>query len=260
MKKYFIILLSLVLIIAFLPGCSSADKTPAPDSDKTQAESKEPPTDNNSQKNAEADLDKALSALATPGWPEGKISDKIPKYPYGEVKNSGDFGDGEYVILISPTNKDEYQEYLSLLEGQGFTLSDGDRARIGTLSLRFQFNTSDTLQVIVSDLGSGKWPTLPGDVLPPDKGTIMGEVDILNISADDKSQGHYYYAGFTLVDVTEEDCQAFVQKQVANGWEDAGGGMATKEVTFDGVTCDLMFQFVQFYDGQGDFTLEAWKK
>lgn len=252
MKKYFILILSFLLIFAFLPGCSGTGQTPPAESDKANSKN---------QTDTEKDLEKAMSALATPGWPTDKISDKIPKYPYGEVKNSGDFGDGEYVILVSPTNKDELKKYQAQLEAAGFTLTDGDNgARLGTLTLRFQFNTSDTLQIIAAEAKTGKWPSLPGGLLPPDKGTIMGDVEIMKIDAAEKAQGHYYYASFTLVDVTEEECKAFVQKQVANGWQDAGDGMATKEMAFDGVTCDLMFQFVQFYDGQGDFLVEAWKK
>lgn len=249
MRKILVILLASLLMITLLGGCGSDEK---------------PSQDNsNTAQNDSADLEgleDALSALATPGWPTDKVSDKIPEYPYGEVKNSGDFGGGEYVILISPTNKEELKEYQNQLETEGFTIADGaDSARLGTLSLRFQFNSSDTLQIIVAEAGSGNWPSLAGDLLPPDKGTLLGEVDILNIDEQEKAQGHYYYAGFSLVDVTEEDCYALVQKQIANGWEDAGGDMATKIIDFDGVTCELVFQFVQFYDGQGDFLLEAYK-
>ncbi|AGA67764.1 hypothetical protein Desdi_0210 [Desulfitobacterium dichloroeliminans LMG P-21439] len=257
-KNYLIPLCTILLIFAFIPGCGEKEQTTPKDSSSTTGQAQETSPQDELEKAGE-DLEDVLSALATPGWPTGKISDKVPEYPYGEVKNSGDYGDGEYVILISPTNKDELKEYFNLLEGNGYTLSDGDRARLGTLALRFQFNSTDTLQMIVSDAGTSKWPSLPGDLLAPDKGTLDGDVDAVELSDAEKASGNYYSAGFTLVDLTEEDCLAYVQKQVDNGWE-GGGDMATKEINIEGVTCDLMLQFVQFYDGQADFRLEAWAK
>jgi hypothetical protein len=250
LKRIFVLTLAIVMILTLLGGCGSAEKTPANTDQSNSSELAE--VDQKLE-----DLEDALSALATPGWPTGKVSDKIPEYPFGEVKNSGDFGDGEYVILISPTTKDELKEYQTQLEAAGYLITYGDRgARLGTLSLRFQFNTADTLQIIVAEAGSGAWPSLAGDLLPPDHGTLLGEVDILKIDADEKAQGHYYYAGFSLIDITEEECYAFVQKQIDNGW-DGGYDMASKEMVFDGVACDLMFQFVQYYDGQGDFFCSA---
>lgn len=260
MKKYFITILAIFLIFTLIPGCGNKEQSAPASTNNSDSVKNQELTDTEKElEKAGEDLEEVLSVLATSGWPTGKISDKIPEYPYGEVKNSGDFGGGEYAILISPTNKDELKEYFNLLESQGFTITDGDQARLGTLSLRFQFNSTDTLQMIVFDAGTSKWPSLPGDLLPPDKGTLYGEVDIVNLSDSDKASGNYYSAGFSLVDLTEEDCLAYVQKLADNGWS-GGYDMVTKEMQFDGVTCDLMLQFVQFYDGQADFLLEAWKK
>lgn len=252
MKKYFIVILAIFLIFALIPGCGD-------NSEKNQGPSE---ALNELEEAGEAleDLEEAMSFLANPGWPTGKISDKIPEYPYGEVTNSRDFGDGEYAITISPTNKEELEEYFNLLESQGFTITDAGRgARLGTVAIRTQFKSSDTLQLIVSDLGTSEWPAFPGELLPPDKGILYGEVHIPTLSDSDKASGHYYSASFTLVDLTEEDGYAFVDKQVDNGWS-GGYDMASKEVQIDGVTCELMFQFVQYDDEQADFILEAWAK
>jgi hypothetical protein len=256
MKKLIIILLCLVLGLWLFTGCGN--------NSASQPENKTPVNDNEGFDEEEIDeamedLEEALSYLATPGWPEGKIPDVIPEYTYGEVTNSGDGGDGEYYILISPTNKDELAEYLALLEEEGFTVSDDDYARIGTVAIRFQFNSRDTLQMIVTDLGTSEWPKLLGDVLPPDAGTLYGEVYIPELSESDKEYGQYYTASFSLVDLTEEDCVAFIDKQVSAGWE-GSYDMVFKDVTIDGVECQAMLQFVQYYDGQGDFILEAWKQ
>ncbi|NLK65621.1 MAG: hypothetical protein GX289_11090 [Tissierellia bacterium] len=259
MKRIIIIVLCLVLGLWLLIGCSNND-TNQPDNKETPSynEVDEPEADEEFDEAME-ELGEALSYLATPGWPEGKIPDVIPEYPFGEVTNSGDGGDGQYFILISPTGKDELAEYLTLLEGQGFTVSGDDSARLGTVAVNFQFNTKEVLQMIVTDLGTSEWPQLMGDVLPPDAGTLYGEVYIAELSKSDKEYGNYYSAGFTLVDLTEEDCVAFIEKQLSNGWE-GGYDMIFKDVTIDGVDCELMLQFVQYYDGQGDFLLEAWKK
>jgi len=93
----------------------------------------------------------------------------------------------------------------------------------------------------------------------PDKGTLYGEVYIPEITDEDKANGSYYIANFSLADLTEEDCAAFIQKQVAGGWEDVGDNMARKEIIFEGVLCELYLQFVQFFNGQGDFSLDAWR-
>jgi len=260
-KKYCLTILAILLIFAFIPGCGNKGQSAPVTSNSFDSGKNQEPSDAEKEiENAGEDLEKAMSALANPGWPTGKISNQIPEYPYGEVKNSGDFGDGEYVILISPTNKEELKNYFSLLENNGFTITDGDRgARLGTVAIRTQFNSSDTLQLIVSDVGTSTWPSLPGNLLPPDKGTLYGEVNITNLSDSDKASGNYYSAGFSLVDLTEEDCFAYVQKLADNGWS-GGYDMVTKEMQFEGVTCDLMLQFVQFYDGEADFRLEAWAK
>ena len=100
MKKLIIILLCLVLGLWLFTGCGN--------NSASQPENKTPVNDNEGFDEEEIDeamedLEEALSYLATPGWPEGKIPDVIPEYTYGEVTNSGDGGDGEYYILISPT-------------------------------------------------------------------------------------------------------------------------------------------------------------
>lgn len=259
MKKILIILLCLILALSTLAGCSKNEKTGGPGNTKSPQNS-EGSEEEVELEEAMKNLDEALSQLAAPGWPKNNIPDAIPEYPYGDVKNSGDGGDGEYYILISPTNKDDLAEYLALLEEQGFTISDGDRARIGTLEINFQFNNSETLQMSVYDSGTSEWPELMGGVLPPDTGTLYGEIYIPELSESDNANGQYYSASFTLVDLTEEDCIAFMEKQMPNGWEGSSNDMISKEVTIDGVVCDLMLQFVQYYDGEGDFNLEAWKK
>jgi uncharacterized protein (DUF3820 family) len=259
MKKLLIILLCLVLGLWLLTGCGNNDASKTDSSETPTTNKVDEPEEDEELEEEMANLEEALSYLATPGWPEGNIPDVVPEYTYGEVKNSGDGGDGEYYILISPTNEDELAEYLNLLEEQGFTVSDDDRARIGTVALNFQFNNSETLQIIVTDSGTSEWPELLGDVLPPDVGTLYGEAYITELSESDNEYGQYYSAGFTLVDLTEEDCIAFIEKQLPNGWE-GSYDMVFKDVTIDGVACELMLQFVQYYDGEGDFLLEAWKK
>lgn len=259
MKKFLLLFLCLILGMWLLTGCGNNNESPIDNDEDAAVGEVDEAIEDEELEEAMVDLEEALSYLATPGWPEGNIPDVIPEYPFGEVKNSGDGGDGEYYILISPTDKDELAEYLTLLEEQGFTVSDDDRARIGTVAINFQFNNKETLQMSVTDSGSSEWPKFLGDVLPPDVGTLYGEAYIPELSESDNEYGQYYSASFTLVDLTEEDCIAFIEKQIPNGWE-GSYDMIFKDVTIDGVVCELMLQFVQYYDGEGDFLLEAWKK
>lgn len=259
MKKILIALLCLVLALSIFAGCTKNEETGSPGS-TGNPQADEGGEEAGELEEAMKNLDEALSQLATPGWPKDNIPDAIPEYPYGEVKNSGDGGDGEYYILISPTDKDDLAEYLALLEEQGFTVSGDDRARIGTLEINFQFNSSETLQMSVYDSGTSEWPELLGGVLPPDTGILYGDAYIPELSESDNANGQYYSASFTLADLTEEDCVAFMEKQIPSGWEGSSYDMISKEVTIDGVVCELMLQFVQYYDGEGDFNLEAWKK
>ncbi|HCX62727.1 MAG TPA: hypothetical protein DHU59_09850 [Clostridiales bacterium] len=254
MKKIITLALCLFLLLFSMTGCGggNAEQKTVQEPQKIEEADKE-------LEEAMNDLGEALSLLATPGWPKGKISDYVPEYPYGEVTNSGDGGDGEYFILISPTNEDELSEYLSLLENQGFTVSGDDEARSGTLNIRFQFNTKETLQMIVFDVGTSDWPDFIGDVLKPEKGTIYDEAYIRKVSSDENSNGLYYSAGFSLIDLSEEDCYEYIARHSDNGWRESGD-MAFKDVTIDGIECELMLQFVQYYDGVADFLIEAWRK
>ncbi len=259
MKKIISLALCLFLVLFMITGCSgNTDEKAVKEPSKIEDSN----IDVNDEELDEAmeELSDALSMLATAGWPKGKIPDEIPEYPYGEVTNSGDGGDNDYFILISPTNKDELAEYLSLLKDQGFTISSGeDEARLGTVSIHFQFNGKEHLQMVVYDLGNADWSGFIGGVLKPEKGTLYGEPYIPTLTADDNDYGQYYTASFSLVDLTEDDCYEYIARHSDNGWRESGD-MAFKDVTIDGVECELMLQFVQYYDGQADFLLEAWKK
>jgi len=253
MKKIITLALCLFLLLFSMTGCGgNAEQKSVQEPQKIEEADKE-------LEEAMDDLGEALSLLATPGWPKGKISDDVPEYPYGEVTNSGDGGDGEYFILISPTNGDELAEYLSLLEDKEYIVSGDDEARLGTLNIRFQFNTKETLQMVVYDAGTSEWSGFLGDVLNPEKGIMYDEPYIMVIDDDEKSSGHYYSASFSLIDLTEEDCYEYISRHSDNGWRESGD-MAFKDVTIDGVECELMLQFVQYYDGVADFLIEGWKK
>ncbi len=255
MKKIAFVL-CLFLLLFSITGCSGNSEKKTADEPKNVEASG---VNDKESEEAMEDLGEALSMLATPGWPKGKISDDVPEYPYGEVTNSGDGGNDDYLILISPTNEDELSEYMSLLEDKGFVVSGDDEARLGTLNIRFQFNNKDTLQMSVLDEGSSEWPGFIGDVLKPEKGTLYGEAYVQEITSGDKDNGQYYSASFSLIDLTEENCYEYIARHSENGWRESGD-MAFKDVTIDGVECELMLQFYQYDDGVADFLIEAWKK
>lgn len=170
--------------------------------------------------------------FTVPGWPEGKIPAEIPPYTRGKVVNSGGSPD-DYMILVE-TNRDELQEYLQKLEDLGWYV-DHDRnypsSRLRNITLNFQFNSSTMLQISVYVRKMGSWPQdkLPADIFPPEKGTLIGEVDI--ISSDD--DGMLYYFVYDYDGLTEQDVMDYVNKLIEQGWS-GDEYMVAKQVEWNG--------------------------
>ena len=155
--------------------------------------------------------------LTVPGWPEGKIPSDIPPYTQGRVVNSGGSED-EYMILVE-TNRDELQEYLKELEDVGWYV-DYDRSypssRLRNITLQFQFNSSTMLQMTVYVRKLGPWPAdqLPADIVPPEKGTLIGEVQIFGLDDD----GIQYVVRYDYDGLTDADVSDYVAKLIERGW------------------------------------------
>lgn len=146
----------------------------------------------------------------------GYIPDEIPEYPKGEVVNSaGD--EREYIILVDNTNQEDLNEYLQTLEENGWYTSLSDYARKNNITLYFQFNAENLLQLTVYVEKLGTWPTdkLPIDIVPPEKGVLLGEVGIV----DNSSKTEAYYITIEYSGLSNDDVREYMEAYLDRGWE-----------------------------------------
>jgi uncharacterized protein (DUF433 family) len=167
-------------------------------------------------------LDRVMQTgkLTREGWPEGKVPSEIPEYKNGKVVNSG--GDSrEYTILVDKTNRGDLDEYLDLLESSGWYVQRDDSyptASNKNIRLDFQFNSKTLLQVSVLVEELGNWPAgqLPEDIFPPQKGMLVGTVDIVDngYNGSEVYNITYEYSG-----LTDEDVEEYMNELMDSGWE-----------------------------------------
>lgn len=195
-------------------------------------------------------LDKAMEqamqgqGLTVEGWPQGKVPAEILPYQRGKVVNSGGTAE-EYTILVE-TNRAELQEYLGELAALGWYVEDdGDypTSRLLNIDLRFQFNSKTMLQISVYVKDLGLWPhdTLPADIFPPEKGTLIGEVQIQDLDA----HGHQYMISYEYDGLTEEDVAEYMEELIGQGWK-GDEYMVSKDIAWNGSTFDASIE--PYYD------------
>ena len=191
-------------------------------------------------------LDKALKkalqgqGITVEGWPEGKIPAEIPPYQWGKVVNSGGTAE-EYIILVE-TSRDELEEYLKELAALDWYVSD-DRnypsSRLKNITMEFQFNSKTMLQISVYVKGLGAWPEnrLPVDIFPPEKGTLIGEVEIYGLGDD----GVQYIISYEYDGLSDQDIMDYMTKLMEQGW---GGDeyMLSKVVEWNGSRFDAYIE------------------
>lgn len=156
----------------------------------------------------------SLLNLTQTGWPKDDIPGSIPVYNKGEVINSGKDGK-EYIILVDNTSEDDLNEYLRTLANNGWYTSS-DYANEKNLYLYFQFNSDTLLQISVFVEELGTWPAdeLPADIVPPEKGILIGEVDIYHDSDSNSYNINFVYNG-----LSEDDVREYMESYLEEGWE-----------------------------------------
>lgn len=156
--------------------------------------------------------------LAVEGWPAGKVPEEVPPYTRGTVVNSS--GSEEEYFIIVETTKDDLDIYLEELEELGWHV-DHDRyhpsARWKHIELRLQFNSLDILQMIVAVKDLGEWPydDVPEDIFPPEKGTLIGHVQIFQLG----DEGDEYVLSYEYEGLNEEDVTEYMRQFLERGWD-----------------------------------------
>ncbi len=150
-------------------------------------------------------------SLTREGWPADKISSDIVEYTMGEVVNSGGT-ESDFTILVDNTSEEDLNEYLLLLENNGWYTSS-DYAEKKNVSLYFQFNAENLLQISVYTQHLGTWPSdkVPADIVPPEKGILIGDVEI---SGDTDA----YYISFEYSGLSEDDVRQYMESYLERGW------------------------------------------
>lgn len=184
------------------------------------------------------------------GWPAESIPREVPEYKKGKVINSGGT-EKEYTILVESTNEEDLGEYLNELAAQGW-YADYDVASIKNIKLSFQFNATNLLQISVRVEEMGSWPKdkLPPDILPMDKGILLGEVYIDQL-ADMGFEA--YYITFEYSDVTEKELKEYMKKYTDNGW-DGDEYFVSKTIQWKGKAFDATLEPMS-YDGNIYFSV-----
>lgn len=152
--------------------------------------------------------------MTSTGWSKDDIPGEIPEYTRGEViRAAGD--EKEYTILIDNTSEGDLQEYLKTLADNGWYTSE-DYASWKNISLHFDFNRNNQLQMSVYVHELGTWPAdeVPADIVPPEKGTMIGEVEIYHDSRYDRYDIIFVYDG-----LTEDDVYKYMELCQGRGWE-----------------------------------------
>ena len=150
-------------------------------------------------------------SLTRKGWPTGNISEDIPEYTMGKVINSGGT-ESDYTILVDNTSEEDLNKYLLQLEDNGWYISS-DYAEKKNISLNFQFNAKSLLQISVYTQELGTWPSekIPAEIVPPEKGILIGDVEI---SGDSNA----YYISFEYSGLSEDDLQQYIESYLERGW------------------------------------------
>ena len=152
------------------------------------------------------------------------------------------------------TTEEDLDEYMQTLKEKGWYTSS-DYASKGNITLHFQFNGKNFLQITVYVEKLGSWPAdkLPAEIVPPDKGMQIGDVEINDISDGAAA----YYITFEYSGLSEDDVREYMQSYLDKGW---GGDqyMVKRTIKWKGKQFEVDME--PYYDGGNvSFTFNLWQ-
>lgn len=241
MKKLILALFSCILIAALMSGCGG----------KPEAKAVEEQAAEDTQKAVDNAME-VMETLTNKEWPADKVPSEIPEYTGGEIANSG--GDSkDFIIKISKTDEEALSEYLGKLKDEGWSVEEGREsiATKGIYELRFNWQGDDHIQMNIYTTELGAWPAdkLPADVIPPEEGTLIGDVELI-----ESVPGQIWYTNYTYDGVNEEKAKDYMDMLISKGWS-GDSYMVTKDVEWDGKKYNASIEVYETDDNSSTFTL-----
>ena len=164
------------------------------------------------------DISSLIGGLLTKeGWPVESIPEELPEYTEGEIVNSGGSAD-DFTILVDNTDDDALDNYMDKLKDAGWIVTidndDQKEAALGPYTLSFQWNGPGFLQINLMIIEQGSWPydELPPDLIPPETGTLVGEISI------QKDDDRMYFV-YTFDGIDEDAAVDYMMMLIDNGWK-----------------------------------------
>jgi len=168
------------------------------------------------------DADSASSMLGDllpkSGWPSGSVPRELPEYTDGEIINSGGSAD-DFTILVRNTDAEALDNYMNKLKEAGWIVTmdydEQKKAVLGPYSLTIQTSgqgSSLSINIITAEQGSWPYDKLPPDLLPPETGTLVGDIEI-------EYHGDMMYFVYTFDDMDEDAAADYMMMLIDNGWK-----------------------------------------
>ncbi len=230
MKKSILCTLMITLIIVITmtscgkKGSSDMDKdSPVKTSSGKTAKTEDSTSSVDEDFEEEADIssDSSFTGLPTDllqaSWPTDLLPEELPEYSSGAITAAADI-DGIIYIKIQDTNKSDLYVYLGRLQSKGWLVSSDDteaEALLGPYTVYFSLQgQGDYLQIDVHTAEEGTWPAdeLPPDILPPETGTLVNKIEILESTQDS------WYFDYTYDGIDEAAASSYMNMLLQNGW------------------------------------------
>lgn len=77
-------------------------------------------------------------------------------------------------------------------------------------------NTELQISIQVGEFGSWPYDKLPAEIIPPDKGTLVGEVELTDTSS---VTSETYSIIYDFDGLTDADVEQYIQQLIQNGWK-----------------------------------------
>lgn len=202
--KNLILLFMLLLILTVMTGCSQKPENVPSEESMQQTPSQSAP--------------EIPNAFTKEGWPADLAPDELPEYTQGNVVNSGE-DYGTLYIKIRETDRDKLGIYLNELKDEGWiVIGDSSEAQAlkGLYTADFEWQGGgEMLEITIYAMDAGSWPAddIPPDVLKPQFGTLVGNIDVLNTM-----EGMWYF-NYTYDDIDEEAAHEYMNMLIEKGWE-----------------------------------------
>ncbi len=189
------------------------------------------------------------------GWPTEQLPEELMEYTAGTVTASAE-ADNVITIKIKDTNQSDLYVYLGRLQSKGWLVSSDDmeaEALLGRYTVTFSLQGSGYLQIDVYTAEAGTWPEdeLPPDLLPPETGTLVYKIDIL------ESSDNAWYFNYTYDGIDEAEASSYMNMLLQNGWS-GDDYMVTKTLEWKGKTYDASVEIYETVNSRTTFTCNYW--